>query len=406
MPTRNLATKIEYAVAVKAVAGHVEPYDPDAIDADGDGIVQEGTPWERPVGTRAFHQLLRGSADVEREIRRGETANLTGVRIGVGELGPTYGTTIPYVRKADIGTLTKAPAHDSKKFVADAKAEIEKHIPKGSTRKRALEEIDLDIQHIGEELKAGHHVPEHTELMKWLEEQRKVQEARKMSDDITIPNQDDLKVAALDWSNSNPSWARDTMDQVYDGIETADAEYDKLRKAHPPEEISFSNQSMFDFSWEEYLRNRRSAAAILNEVSDSVPQDDTLLRGEISEVPGYADSFVPGEEFTMGVRGFTRDAEHAALFHTLDPLKASDKKKDAVLFVIKPGDSTAFPLPYYADSQFPNEDEHLVAGTFKVVSKETRTSEYTKEPVTIITIVQTAPIPPQPKGADGQFGWR
>ena len=26
-------------------------YNPDARDGDGDGIVQEGTPWERPVGT-------------------------------------------------------------------------------------------------------------------------------------------------------------------------------------------------------------------------------------------------------------------------------------------------------------------------------------------------------------------
>lgn len=30
----------------------IEPYDPDAIDGDGDGIVQEGTAWERPAGTR------------------------------------------------------------------------------------------------------------------------------------------------------------------------------------------------------------------------------------------------------------------------------------------------------------------------------------------------------------------
>jgi hypothetical protein len=29
-----------------------EPYDPDAVDGDNDGIVQEGTPWERPIGTR------------------------------------------------------------------------------------------------------------------------------------------------------------------------------------------------------------------------------------------------------------------------------------------------------------------------------------------------------------------
>lgn len=32
----------------------MEPYDPDAVDGDGDGIVQDGTPWERPVGTRAL----------------------------------------------------------------------------------------------------------------------------------------------------------------------------------------------------------------------------------------------------------------------------------------------------------------------------------------------------------------
>lgn len=42
----------------------IEPYDPDAVDGDGDGIVQENTAWERPVGTR----LLDEFGD---EIRRG-----------------------------------------------------------------------------------------------------------------------------------------------------------------------------------------------------------------------------------------------------------------------------------------------------------------------------------------------
>lgn len=37
----------------------LEPYDPDARDADGDGIVQEGTAWERPVGTRLLDELGR-----------------------------------------------------------------------------------------------------------------------------------------------------------------------------------------------------------------------------------------------------------------------------------------------------------------------------------------------------------
>lgn len=34
-------------------AGRVEPYDPDAIDGDEDGIVQDGTPWARPASPRA-----------------------------------------------------------------------------------------------------------------------------------------------------------------------------------------------------------------------------------------------------------------------------------------------------------------------------------------------------------------
>ena len=36
-----------------------EPYDPDARDADGDGVVQEQTPWERPAGTRLVDDLGR-----------------------------------------------------------------------------------------------------------------------------------------------------------------------------------------------------------------------------------------------------------------------------------------------------------------------------------------------------------
>lgn len=35
----------------------LEPYDPDARDADGDGIIQEGTAWERPAATRLVTEL-------------------------------------------------------------------------------------------------------------------------------------------------------------------------------------------------------------------------------------------------------------------------------------------------------------------------------------------------------------
>lgn len=45
----------------------IEPYDPDARDADNDGVVQEGTAWERPAGTRIV-DLFRN------EISRGQTS--------------------------------------------------------------------------------------------------------------------------------------------------------------------------------------------------------------------------------------------------------------------------------------------------------------------------------------------
>ena len=35
----------------------LEPYNPDARDADGDGIVQEGTAWERPAGAKILNEL-------------------------------------------------------------------------------------------------------------------------------------------------------------------------------------------------------------------------------------------------------------------------------------------------------------------------------------------------------------
>jgi hypothetical protein len=38
-------------------ARRFEPYDPDAIDGDNDGLVQDGTPWERPVGTRILDEF-------------------------------------------------------------------------------------------------------------------------------------------------------------------------------------------------------------------------------------------------------------------------------------------------------------------------------------------------------------
>lgn len=50
-----------------------EPYNPNAVDADNDGIVQEGTPWERPAGTFIISELgeVITSGRIERSRPRG-----------------------------------------------------------------------------------------------------------------------------------------------------------------------------------------------------------------------------------------------------------------------------------------------------------------------------------------------
>ena len=69
-----------------------EPYDPDARDADGDGIVQEQTAWERPVGTNLVDELGRA-------ITRGSnvSARPRGLRV-VGRDGKDVDYTPTYAR--------------------------------------------------------------------------------------------------------------------------------------------------------------------------------------------------------------------------------------------------------------------------------------------------------------------
>lgn len=46
---------MELAIRVSSIGGFtLEPYDPGAPDGDGDGYVQDGSPWERPAGTRVL----------------------------------------------------------------------------------------------------------------------------------------------------------------------------------------------------------------------------------------------------------------------------------------------------------------------------------------------------------------
>jgi len=74
-----------------------EPYDPDAADGDGDGIVQDGTPWERPAATRVLDRAGQ-------EIRRG--LNLQSRPDGA-RIVDADGNDVQYSPSWDDGTLGK-----------------------------------------------------------------------------------------------------------------------------------------------------------------------------------------------------------------------------------------------------------------------------------------------------------
>lgn len=106
-PTTTVKKKSWADVEVKAGRRlRIEPYDPDARDGDNDGIVQEGTAWERPAGTRLLDEAGK-------EIERGLTATsrASGLRV-VDRDGkdvpftPSYGAKKP---AAGRGRISRAP---------------------------------------------------------------------------------------------------------------------------------------------------------------------------------------------------------------------------------------------------------------------------------------------------------
>ena len=76
----------------------LEPYDPDARDGDGDGIVQEGTAWERPVGSRMLDatgkEITKGRTSYNRPNNH-RLVDANGIPIS---FTPSY-------QRSDVGTI-------------------------------------------------------------------------------------------------------------------------------------------------------------------------------------------------------------------------------------------------------------------------------------------------------------
>lgn len=70
----------------------IEPYDPDAFDADGDGIVQEGTAWERPGGTRLVDEIGQAISKGRRSPTRPKGMKVVDRNNKPVDYTPTYGT--------------------------------------------------------------------------------------------------------------------------------------------------------------------------------------------------------------------------------------------------------------------------------------------------------------------------
>ena len=84
-----------------------EPYDPDARDGDGDGIVQEWTVWERPAGTRLIDKNGADIAKGSRVQSTALTARPQGMRV-VDKDGNVVDYTPTYLPKPKEGTIGSA----------------------------------------------------------------------------------------------------------------------------------------------------------------------------------------------------------------------------------------------------------------------------------------------------------
>ena len=105
--SKRRATKgLAEALEVKAPIGprrklREEPYDPEAKDGDGDGIVQEGTAWERPAGTRILDAAGKEIARGQISGNRSRSHRIVDADNNEVEYTPTY-------ERSEIGTIGRS----------------------------------------------------------------------------------------------------------------------------------------------------------------------------------------------------------------------------------------------------------------------------------------------------------
>lgn len=342
-----------------------EPYDPDAIDADNDGIVQEGTAWERPAGTRLFDQfgreIIKGRisqtlpAGLQYRDANGKPVQYTpkkpaptapGAQTALSQLGiPTIGAQAGTIGAPGIPPVTpKLPA------IAETPS-----FDKPETIGPSLEDIGattvLDLV-----------VPKPVIPPKpaWANEPTEPGITLNGPDDIRVPTQDDLDLGVVLWREGETKTIRAELENILAGTDTP---------------------------WDGITDDRAQMAAIMNAVADAPIINTPLYRGEKVWSADRFDELVaelqPGATFTTDMRGYGTDKGTAIAFAT--------GGGHQVIYEVEPGAralrlSDAVPMSRHRDTDMldagaddlsaemyqtiSDEDEHLAMGTYEVISAE------------------------------------
>jgi hypothetical protein len=338
----------------------VEPYDPDAIDADNDGIVQEGTIWERPAGARIVDK--------------------TGKEIAKG-------------------FYRRNPAADWKIIDEDGN-ELDykpKGVPSKRPKKGSIGEISRTAS-IGEAI-GGTATP----AKKGVKKATKTSDARKA---VAAPHTLEEREDAIDsWVMGGMRKLRTFITDILNGQESADDAYAGVLKTVAGLEGPARPL------WQNYVRNRRRTAILMNAVADGKPHKGRLYRGEYSPLGGQEllELLAPGREYGLPLRSFTEDdtgtiieefqqphpespvrdgtritviLESGAItadmrdiaqavkddYDAADPDLIKERAGEGVRFT--QSEALRWPFSDVADQFINSEEEHIVMGTAEIVSVE------------------------------------
>lgn len=341
----------------------VEPYDPDAVDADNDGIVQEGTVWERPAGTRLVDRMGK-------ELQK--------------------------------GMYRRSPSSDWK--ILDGDGNEVDYTPKASSAKRPKKGT---IGEISRTASIGDTIGGTAKPAKKSARKPKKTPARQ---DVDAPHTlDDREDAVDSWVQGSMRKLRTFITDILNGPDSADdAKTNILKTVAGLEGPGLP-------LWANYTRGRRRTAILMNAVADGRITDRDLYRGEYSELGGrdLLKALTPGSEYGLPLRSFTSDSDttNGIITNFQQPYtNAMVRDGTSVVIVLKKGavsadlqdvaqaikdetdeadpsmvkeragegvrfsqsEAMAWPFHVETDEMLQTEQEHLVMGNARIVSVEWR----------------------------------